>query len=129
MRNKTNGKILTTVLVILVIVGLLVCFTLFFSFNDKEYIITVTDKERVVTVDNDDGDVSSKYLIFGDNEAGETLVFQNVDDWLRGKYNSSTIQGSLKEGHTYKIIVVGYRVPFLSMYENIISFEELKGSE
>lgn len=92
------------------------------DFNDKEYTITITDKERIV--EGTGKTTSSKYLVFGEDENGEVLVFENSDLATRGKFNSSTIQGSLKEGKTYDVVVVGYRVPFLSLYENIISIEE-----
>ena len=45
---------------------------------------------------------------------------------IRLKFNSSNIQGKLKEGHTYKVTVIGYRVPFFSWYQNIIKVEELE---
>jgi hypothetical protein len=98
-----------------------------FNFNDKEYIITVTDKERIYETSSSDGThtTTSKYLVFGVDENGETLVFENTDTFIRGKLDSSTVQGSLIEGNTYKVTVVGYRVPFFSWYENIISVEEL----
>ena len=104
---------------------LAVSYELIFSFNDTEYIITVTDKERIYEKD-DDGDSSSKYLVFGDNENGDALVFENTDCFIRGKWNSSNVQGQLKEGNTYKIVVIGYRAPFISMYQNIIKIEEIK---
>ena len=107
---------------IAVVAVLIVSGQLIFNFNDKEYTITITDKERIV--ENNNGEYSSKYLIFGEDKSGEVLVFENTDVLVRGKWNSSTIQGSLKEGNTYKVIVVGYRIPFLSCYENIISIEE-----
>lgn len=88
------------------------------SFNDTEYVVTVTDKERIVN------DESSKYLVFAEDEYGNSIVFENTDAVLRGKWNSSDIQGQLKEGHTYTVTVVGFRVPFLSMYQNIIEIEE-----
>lgn len=94
-----------------------------FNFNDHSYIITVTDKERVVSGSGED--ISSKYLVFGDASDGESVVFENTDAFLRLKFNSSNIQGSLKEGHTYKITVVGIRVSFMSMYENILKVEEV----
>jgi hypothetical protein len=31
----------------------------------------------------------------------------------------------LKIGGTYTVTVVGYRIPFLSMYQNIIEVEEI----
>lgn len=111
---------------------LIVIFLLFFvfvfcldsvilSYNDKEYTVTVTDKEKVIIDAND-----SRYLIYGENENGDSLVFENTDILCRGKFNSSNIQGSIKVDHAYRITVVGYRIPFLSMYENILSVEEVK---
>ena len=113
------------VFLVLLVVLFVVLVTLLFSFNDKEYTITITDKERIVEAGVES--VSSRYLIFGKDTNGNVIVFQNTDDLFRGKWNSSTIQGSLEVGKTYTVVVVGYRIPFLSCYENIISFEELKG--
>ena len=70
-----------------------------FSFNDTEYILTVTDKERVTEGSKDR--ISSKYLVFADDENGNSLVFENTDCFIRGKSNSSNIQGQLKVGNTY----------------------------
>ena len=124
MKTKIKYKTLSaTIFAIFAI--LCVCCAMYLSFNDKEYTVTITDKERIVEVE--DGEISSKYLVWGEDRNGEILVFRNTDEWVRGKWNSSTIQGSLKEGRTYKITVVGIRIPFLSCYENIISFEELNG--
>ncbi len=92
------------------------------NFNDTEYEVTITDKERIV-----DGEIS-KYLVFAEDKQGKTVVFENTDALLRLKFDSSDIQGQLKEGHTYKVTVVGYRVSFLSMYQNIIGIEEIKTS-
>lgn len=95
-----------------------------FNFNDTEYIITVTDKERIYEGSVDSS--SSKYLVFGDDENGNSLVFENTDCFIRGKWNSSNLQGKMKEGNTYKITVVGYRISFFSMYQNIIKVEEIE---
>lgn len=90
------------------------------SFNDHTKIITVTDKERV----NSSG--SSEYLIMGEDENGDTLVLENTDTWMRFKFNSSDIYAELKEGETYEVKVIGFRIPFLSLYENILSYKEVK---
>lgn len=104
-------------IIIIVVLAIAVIVSVFTSFNDTEYIVTVTDKERVV-----DGE-SSSYLVFTEDEQGNVMVFENTDNILRGKWDSSNIQGQLKVGNTYKVVVVGYRVPFLSMYQNIIEIE------
>ncbi|MDE6733801.1 MAG: hypothetical protein K2J77_13120 [Oscillospiraceae bacterium] len=107
---------------ILCIVGI---YTLF-NFNDTEYTITVTDKERVFA-GGEGGE--SKYLVFGDDTNGNALVFENTDTFIRGKWNSSNIQGQLKIGGTYTITVVGYRIPFLSSYQNIIKVQQEGAAE
>lgn len=125
MKKKHNIDIhfvgIITVLVILVIA--LISGTVIGvvgSYNDHTYTITVTGKERV----NDKND--SKYLIYGINEEGQSYVLENTDSLLRGKFNSSEIYGSIEKGKKYKTMVVGYRVPFLSLYENIIEYKEIK---
>lgn len=89
--------------------------------NEKTYIITVMEKECIF----DHHTHSSKYLVFGENKNGEALVFENADSFLRLKWNSSDIQTQLKEDNTYKITVVGYRIPSLSRYQNIIKAEKI----
>lgn len=90
--------------------------------NVNEYVVLVTDKERVVSKDSTD----SKYLVYCEEEDGTIHVFENTDTIWRGKWNSSDIQAKLKSGCFYKITVVGYRVPFLSWYQNIISVEKVE---
>lgn len=124
MRRKKNTKTFFVAIMIAVILALSIGYEAIFSFNDTEYTITVTDKERIYKGSGDTS--SSKYLVFGDDDNGNSLVFENTDCFIRGKWNSSNIQGQLKEGNTYKVTVVGYRVSFFSMYQNIIKIEEVK---
>ena len=104
-------------IIIAVIFALALSFSAMTSFNDTEYVVTVTDKERIIKED------TSKYLVFTEDEQGNVLVFENTDSLLRGKFDSSNMQGQLKEGNKYTITVVGFRVPILSMYQNIIKVE------
>ena len=124
MRRKKNTRTFFVVIMIAVILVLSIGYEAIFSFNGTEYKITVTDKERIYEGSGDTS--SSKYLVFGDDDNGNSLVFENTDCFIRGKWNSSNIQGQLKEGNTYKVTVVGYRVSFFSMYQNIIKIEEIK---
>ena len=119
MRKTKIVPIIQITLFVIILLG--VIFTLLApQFNDTEYIITVTDKERIYT-GGENG--SSKYLVFGDDENGTALVFENTDTFIRGKWDSSNIQGQLKIGERYKITVIGYRIPFFSSYQNIIKVE------
>lgn len=117
MRRKGIVAIFTVV-ALLVVAALTVFFAS--SFNDKNYIVTVTRVERV----NDDTD--SKYLIFCEEEDGDVIVFENADKWVRGKFDSSNMYAKIKEGHKYKFTVVGWRIPIFSTYQNIIKMEEVE---
>lgn len=80
-----------------------------FYFNDTDVIATVDRKEAV------NSGKSHTYLIFTNKG-----VFENNDILLRGIFNSSDIYNLIKEGKTYKFTLVGQRIPFLSMYKNIV---------
>lgn len=119
MRKSSKLKFIAIVAVI----ALAVIFVeMLFSFNDTEYAVTITGKERIAESDGDN-EMSSKYLVFADDENGNPLVFENTDCFIRFKFNSSNIQGQLKEGNTYRITVIGYRIQLLSWYQNIIKVE------
>lgn len=110
--------VVSSIIVIAIVIGLIV--GIVGSFNDHTYAITVTDKERITD------DIDSKYLIYGTDKKGQDYVFENTDSLFRGKFNSSDVYGSIKKDKTYEVTVVGYRVQFLSWYENIIKYKELK---
>lgn len=96
----------------LIVLGVLIHTIAYYS-SIKTIDITVVDKERIMVKNGDQ--MKSKYLIFTEEE-----VFQNQDDVLLGKWNSSDIQGKLRIGNSYKVKVIGWRVPFFSTYRNII---------
>jgi hypothetical protein len=77
--------------------------------------ITVKKTERIVSPDGK----SSKYLIYA-----EDGVYENTDNILRMKFNSSDIYGQLQNGKTYMCDTYGWRVPLLSIYPNIVKCEE-----
>lgn len=76
---------------------------------------TVTDKTVKRSGETD------KYLVFTDQE-----TFENTDEWLAGKFNSSDVYGRIKVGKTYKFTVRGWRIPFFSSYRNITEAVEVQ---
>lgn len=88
------------------------------SFNTHTVTITVNGTDRVWSAKG------SKWLVLGTDANGNPLVLENTDNWLRLKFNSSDIQAVIEEGGTYETEVVGYRIPILSWYENIISIKK-----
>lgn len=81
---------------------------------------TVQKLERVINTNGK----GAKYLVFTKDE-----TFENTDELIFFKFNSSDVHGMMKEGNIYKAQVVGIRVPILSWYRNIIAIEELDRSE
>jgi len=79
--------------------------------------IKVTKTDRIVesTGSGQDAKVTSKYLVYTTDE-----TFENTDTWMYGKFNSSDFQGRLIPDKTYKVRVVGWRIPFFSTYRNIV---------
>lgn len=106
------------VILILVVVVLLafIGFRGFYYTTVDNVTITVTNTERVVKGSGEN--MESKYMVFTDTE-----TFENTDDFWFWKWDSSDVQGELKKDSTFTVKVVGWRVPFLSMYRNVISVE------
>lgn len=106
-------------LIVIGIIGAIVYEVAWFS-SKEEITITVTDKERI-TESHGSGDnlsVESKFLVYTESE-----TFENTDVTFLGKWNSSDVQGHLKAGETYTVIVYGWRMPFWSSYRNIVEIK------
>jgi hypothetical protein len=122
MSNRSLLGYLTAI--VLAVIAVIAVIVMNFS-NDHTYTVTITDKERVTTQVSE-GQNDSKYLIYGEDENGKTYVFEDTDTLFRGKFNSSDVYGALKEGETYELTVIGFRVHILNWYENIIDFKVVK---
>lgn len=122
MSNRSFLGCLTAIA--LVVIAIIAIPVISFS-NDHAYTVTITDKERVTT-QVAEGQTDSKYLIYGEDENGKTYVFEDTDTLFRWKFNSSDVFGVLKEGETYELTVIGFRVHIFNWYENIIDFKAVK---
>ena len=122
MSNRSFSGCLTAIA--LVVIAVIAIPVISFS-NDHAYTVTITDKERVTT-QVAEGQTDSKYLIYGEDENGKTYVFEDTDTLFRWKFNSSDVFGALKEGETYELTVIGFRVHIFNWYENIIDFKAVK---
>jgi hypothetical protein len=122
MSNRSFLGCLTAIA--LVVIAVIAIPVISFS-NDHAYTVTITDKERVTT-QVAEGQIDSKYLIYGEDENGKTYVFEDTDTLFRWKFNSSDVFGTLKEGETYELTVIGFRVHIFNWYENIIDFKAVK---
>lgn len=82
-------------------------------FARHNYDITVTDKQVKRHNDHD------KYLIYTVIQNGQEKVFEDKDSLIELKFNSADVYGELKVNHKYTINTYGWRIPILSLYENI----------
>ncbi|HVO75539.1 MAG TPA: hypothetical protein VMT35_16030 [Ignavibacteriaceae bacterium] len=82
---------------------------------------TLTEKEVTVKI-LDISSIDDAYLVTTKNE-----IFINKDNSFYDKYDSDQINSKLEKGKTYKLNVVGVRIPFISKYRNIVEVvEEVK---
>src|SRR2546423_1704016 len=105
------GRVITFTILIIV---LLVAFEVIKSIYPVTVTDTVLKTERVQYCSS--SGCSSKYLVFGKKE-----TYQDTDSLFYWKFNSSDVYGQIQSGRTYTFKVIGWRVPFLSWYRNIIS--------
>ena len=111
---------------VLMLVGIfLACILFAVAISAGQQLLALTKQEVVVDTIVKSERVTygetSKYLVFGKNE-----VYQNTDMFIIGKLNSSDFYRDIEVGKTYKLKVVGRRVPLFSWYRNIIEFDEVK---
>lgn len=84
------------------------------NYHDHIATCTVTDKDR-----SSDGHGNSNYRIY----TKQCGVLGNYDQWLVGKTASADIQGQVQPGHTYRLRIVGWRLPVASEFPNVVSVE------
>ena len=72
---------------------------------------------------------SGVYYIVLQKDDGSTEVFQDTDSALQGKWNSSDVFAQLtsiqKNNQHVTLRVAGWRIPFLSMYRNVLAVEHV----
>ena len=77
-------------------------------------VFTVTGKENVKSWN------SGKYLVYTDK-----TTYEVTDTWVGWRWDSSDVYGGIVVGKTYTATLQGYRVPFLSWYQNILNPTEV----
>ena len=86
-------------------------------FDRDDYTVTVTDK-GVKRYNSSD-----KYLIYTDKG-----TFEMTDTLVHWRYDTSDEYAKIEVGKTYAIVTYGLRIPFFSMFENILEFKEIQSS-
>ena len=105
-----------------IVVGLITAMIL-----SKIYLNYTNRQERIIhikQITSINTNKSHKYLIFTDEG-----VFENTDALFIGKFNSSDLQNQILNAKVCKVETLGYRIPFLSEYPNIVKIYECKGRQ
>jgi hypothetical protein len=109
-------RIIPIVVIVMIIIAIVYEIT---RYSNKETITAkVIDKERITTSDSE-GRVDSYYLIFTDKGP-----FKLEDELFYGNFRSSDWYGQLRKDSTYTFDVIGYRIGYLSEYQNIVGFNK-----
>lgn len=101
------SNVFTIVVFIAVALVFLLGFVGYFHVDTVQ--VKVTGKERIYNSED------SYYLVFTEEE-----TFRNADSFVFFKFNSSDLQGRLRENQVYELDVYGFRIPLLSSYRNIV---------
>lgn len=107
------------ILIVLVIAVIVLLTWIPYGLTRGEITARVLRAERVVSGSGES--TTSKYLIFTDQE-----TLQNTDCLWAGKFRSSDLYGQIMIDSTYTFEVYGWRIPFLSMYRNILTATTVK---
>lgn len=81
------------------------------TFNETQYTVTVSGKERA----------PKTHYVFCEDDKGNYHEFVCEDVPLRGLYYTSKIYNEIEIGETYEFTVIGYRIPFFGIHQKIIS--------
>lgn len=82
-------------------------------------------QEITATIDKTFIDHGDTYFVVK-NENGSLITLSNDDNWWYGKTNSNDFFMNLEIGKKYVFETTGYRIPFLSCFPNMNSYEEVK---
>lgn len=116
----TNAKLGGCVAIFVIIILIVMIFGELINacHNVHNQTFTITDKQAVAS------GKSSKYLVFNDK-----TTYEVADTWLHWRWDSSDVYGKLKVGKTYTATLQGWRIPFFSMYPNIIDPVEVEAEK
>lgn len=113
--KRPIGIPIITVLIILLFVGAVAASTMN-ALHMETQICTVTDKDR--TAKQDGGSDMRVYT----SDCGTFVI---ADSGFDLRFNSADVYAGLQTNKRYQFTTRGYRVPFLSMFPNIVKVQEV----
>lgn len=120
MKNGNRGQIdVVAGFGLLVALGVIafIIFVLVSALHVEHKTCTVSDKDRTT---NSSGNSDARVYT---EQCGTLHVADSIFSWT---FSSSDTYASLDKGKTYDVTTRGYRVPFLSMFPNVVEAEEAR---
>ena len=111
------------VVVILLLVGSCLAIGITYNLRSTHIIITVVDKSRGSQTSGSD------YLVWTECPKPFTAnpeVFEVDDAFWYGHFTASDVYGQIEVGGQYRVHVIGFRWPFMSMYRDIIAVSKVE---
>lgn len=105
-----------TVLPFIILLAIIIIIVVIPIVHTEYHIVTVTKTEIVGNNDH--------YMIFCE-ENGKFITYTLDDSFWYLQWNTSDIYATIEVGHTYQVKVSGFRIPLLSMYQNIVDIKEV----
>ena len=113
LRSGGSGGLFA--LLAVAVVGLIVFYFISYYSEDTQ-ICTVEDKDRA------SGQNGSDMRVYTE-ECGNLAV---ADALFKGHFSSSDVYADIEPGQKYEFTTIGFRVPLLSMFPNIIEAEPVE---
>ena len=112
----------TAVLLCVLVVAVLVAavgFAVANATHMRHLTCTITDKDRAWVSSGESGHSSQRVYT---DQCGVLSVVDSLWSW---HFNSADTYSALKKGHTYALTTRGYRIPFLSIFPNVVDYREV----
>lgn len=96
-----------------------------YASSERVHTCFVVGKEQTVDVtssSDEDGTTTSTQQVYS-VYTSECGPFRIEDVWWRWQYDSAERYGAIREGSTYELTTLGWRVQWLGWYPNIIKLE------
>lgn len=112
--NSVSGVLVAFFLILAVAIGSIVFGIANATHVETQYACHVTDKDR-----SSNGNGGSDMRVYTDNCG----VFNVADSLLSWTWSSADTYNEVEVGETYDFTTRGYRVPFFSMFPNVVEVE------
>ncbi|MCU5485153.1 MULTISPECIES: hypothetical protein [Bacillus] len=108
----------------LIAIAVMILFSIVFEVINYTHVTTVKG-EVIDKYTKRSNDHDKFYIVVKQDDSSEKVIV-NKDSVFMMKFDSADVQAQVKNGEKYEFKLRGYRVPVLSMFPNVDTFENRK---